>query len=75
MTSIIFAVIMAACPAGEAQDSQIIASKTQAAAEEPLAEPKIQKTDKAVSEFYRLLKKGKLTLPGILLEEPSDKKD
>lgn len=75
MTSVIFAVIMAVCPTGEAQDAQIIASKTKAAIEEPLAEPKIQEPDKAARNFHHLLKQDKLTLPGIVIEEPSRKRN
>jgi len=75
MTSLIFAVIMAISPAGEAQDAQLVAAKPDAAVEQPRVEPKVQKPEKAVRKFHHLLKKGKLTLPGIVVEEPSRKRN
>jgi hypothetical protein len=74
MTSLIFAVIMAISPVGEAQeDDQLIAAKPDAA-EEPRVEPKIHEPEKVLKYFKQLLKKGKLTLPGIVIEEPSKEK-
>jgi hypothetical protein len=73
MTSLIFAVIMAISPAGEAQDAQLIAAKPDAV-EEPQTEPKINEPEKAVKNFHHLLKKGKLTLPGIVIDEPLKEK-
>jgi len=75
MTSLIFAVIMAVCPVGEAQDARLIAAKPDTVAETPEVEPKIHEPNKAVKNFHHLLKKGKLTLPGIVVEEPSRKQD
>ena len=71
MTSLIFAVIMAVYPAGEAQDAKLIAAKPDPVVERPSTEPKIHEPEKAVKNFHHLLKKGKLTLPGIVVEEPS----
>jgi hypothetical protein len=75
MTSLIFAVIMAISPAGEAEDAQLIAAKPDNAVEQPLVEPKIHEPEKAVKNFQHLLKKGKLTLPGIVIDESSRKQD
>jgi hypothetical protein len=74
MTSLIFAVIMAVYPVGDAQDAKLIAAKPDTAVEQPTAEPKIHEPKKAVKNFHHLLKKGKLTLPGIVVEEPSKEK-
>ena len=73
MTSLIFAVIIATSPVGEAQDAKLIAAKPDAV-EEPRVEPKIHEPEKAVRNFHHLLKKGKLTLPGIVIDEPSKEK-
>jgi hypothetical protein len=75
MTSVIFAVIMACSPPADAQNAQIIASKPDTAVEEPAAKPRIHEPEKAVRNFRTLLKKGKLTLPGIVIEDVSDKKN
>jgi hypothetical protein len=74
MTSIIFAMIMALSPNSEAQDGQMVASKP-AAVEKPLVEPKTHQPEKAVRSFHHLLKKGKLTFPGIVIENLSEKKN
>ena len=74
MTSLIFAVIMAVSPIGEAQDTQLIAAKPDTAAEEPKVEPKIHEPEKAMKNFHHLLKKGKLTLPGIVIDEAPKEK-
>jgi hypothetical protein len=74
MTSLIFAVIMAVCPTGDAQDAKLIAAKPDTVAEQPKVEPKIHEPNKAVKNFHHLLKKGKLTLPGIVVEEPPKEK-
>ena len=75
MTSIIFAVIMALSPNSEAQDGQMIAAKPDSVVEEPQVEPKTHEPEKAIRNFHHLLKKGKLTLPGIVIEDLSTKKD
>jgi hypothetical protein len=75
MTSLIFAVIIASSPLGEAQDAQLIAAKPDNAAEQPAVEPKTHEPEKAVKNFHHLLKRGKLTLPGLVIEEPARKKD
>ena len=70
MTSLIFAVILAFSPAeGEAQDAHLIASKPVVTTTEQVAEPKINEPERAIRNFHRLLKKGKLTLPGIVIED------
>jgi hypothetical protein len=74
MTSLIFAVIMAVYPAGEAQDAQLIAAKPDTAVEQPQAEPKMHEPEKALKNFHHLLKRGKLTLPGIVIDEPAKDK-
>ena len=74
MTSFIFAVIMAIYPAGEAQDAQLIAAKPDTAVERPQAEPKMHEPEKSLRNFHHLLKKGKLTLPGIVIDEPAKEK-
>jgi hypothetical protein len=74
MTSLIFAVILATSPAGEAQDAQLIAAKPDTAVERPQAEPKMHEPEKALRNFHHLLKKGKLTLPGIVIDEPAKEK-
>lgn len=75
MTSLIFAVIIATSPAGEAQDAQLIAAKPDTVVEQPQAEPKIHEPEKAIKNFHHLLRKGKLTLPGIVIDEPVRKQD
>lgn len=74
MTSLIIAVIMAIYPAGEAQDTQLVAAKPDNAVEQQLVEPKIHEPKKAMKNFHHLLKKGKLTLPGIVIDEPAKEK-
>ena len=74
MTSFIFAVIMAVCPVGDAQDAKLIAAKPDTVAEGTKVETKIHEPKKAVKNFHHLLKRGKLTLPGIVVEEPSKEK-
>jgi hypothetical protein len=69
MTSLIFAVIMATSPSGEAQDANLIAAKPVVTTTEQVAEPKINEPERAIRNFHRLLKKGKLTLPGIVIED------
>ena len=75
MTSLIFAVIIATSPAGEAQDAQLIAAKPDSVAEQPRVEPRIHEPEKALRNFHHLLRKGKLTLPGIVIDEPARKQD
>jgi len=74
MTSLIFAVIMAVYPVGDAQEAKLIAAKPDTMVEQPQAEPRIHEPEKALKNFHHLLKNDKLTLPGIVVEEPSKEK-
>lgn len=71
MTCIILATIMAVSPFWGTRNAQIVVSQSTTTVEDARGAPKIRKLEKALDNFQRLLHKGKLTLPGITIEEPS----